>query len=211
MGIIDSLKNWLFKKEDPRKAMRRAKIKLKLFISRLERQRAKMEAQCNAAKKRAIEARKKGDTETAMNYAKSYLQFKGWARGIEKFKLQLDALEFKVESAANVTDLNDTLVGVGKALAGLQSLKLPNMEDVLSSIDMNLEEFNMMFEGAGESLEMMDSTEDQQITDKQVNDVLEEIDSEIMVDTTDQLPSAGGQKVSGDNLQDELERLRDKK
>nr|MDO8109545.1 Snf7 family protein [Candidatus Sigynarchaeota archaeon] len=209
MGLIDSLKSWLFKKEDPRKAMRRAKVKLKLFISRLERQRAKMEAQSNAAKKRAIEARKKGDNETAANYAKSFLQFKTWTRGIEKFKLQLDALAFKVETAANVTDLNDTLVGVGQALAGLSSLKMPNMEDVLSSIDMNLEEFNLMFESAGESMEMMGAT-DENVTDKQINEVLEEIDSEIMVETTDQLPSAAGQKVSG-GLQDELERLRDKK
>lgn len=210
MGLLSTLHSWLFKKEDPKKAMRRSKVKLKLFISRLDRQRAKMEAQSNAAKKRAVEARRKGDNETAAQYAKSFLQFKGWTRGVEKFKLQLDALAFKVETAVNVTDLNDTLVGVGKALQGLSMLNMPNMEEVLSSIDMNLEEFNLMFESTGESMEMMGSVEDQQITDKQINGVLEEIDSEIMIETTDQLPSAAGQKVSG-GLQDELERLRDKK
>ena len=209
MGLLDTLKGWLFKKEDPKKAMRRAKIKLKLFIGRLERQRSKMEAQSLAAKKRATDARKRGDNETAANYAKSHLQFKGWARGIEKFKLQLDALMFKVETAVNVTDLNDTLVQVGQALQGLTMLNLPNMEDILSSIDMNLEEFNLMFESAGESMELMGSTDDVQVNDKQINAVLDEIDSEILVETSDQLPSAVGTKVSG--LQSELERLRDKK
>lgn len=209
MGLLDSLKGWLFKKEDPRKAMRRARIRLRLFIGRLERQRMKMEAQATAAKKRAIDARKKGDNETAANYARSHLQFKGWTRGIEKFKLQLDGLMFKVESAANVTDLNDTLVQVGQALQGLSGLKLPNMDEILSSIDMNLDEFNLMFESAGESMEMMGSTDDLEIGDKQVNAVLDEIDSEILIETTDQLPSPAGGKISG--LQSELERLRDKK
>ena len=209
MGILDSLKNWLFKKADPKKQMRRARIKLKLFISRLERQRAKLEAQERSAKKRAVKARKAGENESAANYAKSFLQFNGWSRGVEKFKLQLDALMFKVETASNVTDLNDTLVQVGEALHGLSMLKLPNMADVLSSIDFNLEEFNLMFESAGESMEMMGATDDLEISDKQVNDVLEEIDSEILVETSDQLPSAVGSKVSG--LQSELERLRDKK
>ncbi len=209
MGLIDSLKNWLFKKEDPKKSMRRAKIKLKLFIGRLERQRAKMEAQSLVAKKRAIEARKRGDNESAANYVKSHLQFRGWTTGIEKFKLQLDALMFKVETAVNVTDLNETFVQVGQALQGLNQLNMPNMADVLSSIDMNLEEFNLMFEGAGESMELMGSTDDVQISDKQIGAVLDEIDSEILVETSDQLPSAVGTKISG--LQSELERLRDKK
>jgi hypothetical protein len=208
MGLLDSLKSWLFG-NDPRKTMRKAKVRLKLFVNRLDRQRAKMEAQAAAAKKKAIEARKKGDNETAANYAKSYLQFAGWARGVEKFKLQLDALLYKVESSSNMVELNDTMMQVGKALQGLSQLKLPNMDELLSNIDMNLEEFNLMFETTGESMEMMDSTEDQAITDTQVNDVLSEIDSEIMIETTDQLPTAQGTKVSG--LQDELERLRDKK
>jgi hypothetical protein len=101
------------------------------------------------------------------------------------------------------------MMQVGKALQGPSQLKLPNMDELLLNIDMSLEEFNLMFETTAESMEMMDSTKDQAITDQNVNDVLSEIDIEIMIETTDQLPTAQGTKVSG--LQDELERMRDKK
>ncbi|MHA1793615.1 MAG: Snf7 family protein [Promethearchaeota archaeon] len=209
MGLIERLKSWLFKTEDPRKAMRKAKIKLRLFIKRIERQRLKLESQAMAAKKRAVELRKKGENEAARNYIKSYLQFSGWSRGIERFKLQLDALTFKIETASNMTELSDTLQGVGTALQGLLSLKLPNMEEVLSSIDMNLDEFNLMFETTGEAMEMMGATDDLEITDKQIDNVLEEIDSEILVETSKNLPSAQGARTS--SLQDEIQRLRNKK
>ncbi|MHA1683624.1 MAG: Snf7 family protein [Promethearchaeota archaeon] len=209
MGLLDKLKSWLFKAEDPRKAMRRAKIKLRLFIKRIDRQRLKLEAQAKAAKKRAVELRKKGEGQAAKNYVKSFLQFNGWARGIEKFKLQLDALAFKIETASNMTELSDTLVGVGQALNGLMNLKLPNMEEVLSSIDMNLEEFNLMFETTDEAMEMMGATDDVEVNDKMINEAMDEIDAEILIETSEQLPTAQGTRVSG--LQDELRRLRDEK
>lgn len=189
--------------------MRKAKIKLKLFVRRLERQRLKLEKQSEAAKRRATELRKKGDNESARNFIKSYLQFSGWGRGIEKFKLQLETLQFKVESAANMTDLSETLEQVGQALFGLMNLKLPNMEDILSNIDMNLDEFNFMFESAGESMEMMGATDDLEISDKNINEALAQIDSEILIEASDQLPSAKGSKVS--SLQDELERLKNRR
>ena len=209
MGILEKLKNWLFKTEDPKKAIRRAKIKLRLFIKRIERQRLKLEAQARAAKKRAMELRKRGENESARNYVRSYLQFSGWSRGIENFKLQLEALAFKVESASSMVELSDTLTGVGKALQGLLQLKLPNMEELLSSIDLNLEEFNIMFETTTESMEMMGATDDLQITEKQVDEALNEIDSEILIETSEQLPSTA--KADASSLQDELQRLRNKK
>ena len=83
------------------------------------------------------------------------------------------------------------------------------MEDILSNIDMNLDEFNLMFESAGESMEMMGSTDDLEISDKNIDEALSQIDSEILIEASDQLPSATGTKVS--NLQDELARLKNKR
>ncbi|MHA1370539.1 MAG: Snf7 family protein [Promethearchaeota archaeon] len=189
--------------------MRRVKIKLRLFLRKIESQKRKMEAQAIAAKKQAIIARQRGDDANVRTYIKSYLQFKGWADGLSKFSLQLQALQFKLETASNMTDLNETLGKVGEALGNLSSLRLPNMEDVLSSIDMNLSEFNYMFEATGEAMDMMGSTDDVQITDKQIDDVLSEIDSELLVDAAGALPSTTPSKIS--SLQDEIERLKDKR
>lgn len=207
--VIDKLRNWLFPTEDPKKATRKAKIKLKLFVNRLERQRRKMEAQAAAAKKRAVLARQKGDDANVRTYIKSYLQFKGWSEGISRFSLQLQALQFKVETASNMTDLNDTLGEVGKALVGLNDLQMPNIADVLGDIDMNLGEFDMQFEMASEGMEMMASTDDIAITDSKIDEILGEIDSEILIDASGALPSASPSKIS--SLQEEIERLKDQR
>ncbi|MFX0103447.1 MAG: hypothetical protein ACFFCS_28050 [Candidatus Hodarchaeota archaeon] len=160
MELIDTLKNWLFKKEEPKNAIRKARIKLKLFTRRLERHRLKLEMQAEIANRRAIELRKREDIESVRNFVKSYLQFSAWERGIEKFKLQLEILQSKVETGENTTDLNETLEQVGKALLGLMMLELPNIEDVLCSIDMNLDELNIIFESTGERMEIMEVTDD---------------------------------------------------
>ncbi len=138
--------------------------------------------------------------------AKTYLQVKNQARSVDMFRTNLENLLFKMENASAIKDVAGIMKGISTSVAALKKqLSIPQLTEMMSSIDLDISDFEVSQEIAQEG--MSDITMDTEVTEDAVDNVLGEIDAEIQVETGGALPiAASSEKIK--ELEDELKRLK---
>ncbi len=207
MGFLKDLSKWLSAGGKGKKdTLRDATIKLKIFNKRLMKQVKRLEMSSKQARDKAVKLRKEGDMEGSKFQARNYLQVRNQARAVDMFRTSLEGLLFKIENASTLKDVSGIFSQIGQSVATLKNqLSIPQLSDMMKSIDMDMEDFEVTQEIATEGVSNI--TTDLEVNDSKVDDILNEIDSEIQVEAGGSLPSAGSsQKVK--ELEDELNRLK---
>ncbi len=206
MGFLKDLSGWLSagKKKDN---IRSVTVRLKVFNKRLMRQSKKLEMNAKLAKEKAVKLRRDGDLEGSKFHARNFLQVKNQARAVDAFRTNLEGLQFKLENAGAVKDVSEILKGVASAVSGIKSqLSVPQITELMKNIDLDIEDFAVAQEITSEG--MTDMNIDTAVTEKQVDEFLGEIDSEIGIETGIALPSAVGSSQKIKELEEELNRLK---
>ncbi len=205
MGFLKDISKWLSggRKKDN---IRSASVKLKVFNKRLMRQTKKLEISSKLARDKAVNLRKQGDMDGSKFHARNYLQVKKQARAVEMFRTNLDGLLFKLEQATAVKDVSEIMTGIAQSLAALKNqLSVPQITELMSQIDIDMEEFAVTADIATEGMEGI--TIDTAVSDSDVDEVLGEIDAEIQVEMGAALPTAASDgKIA--ELEKELNRLK---
>ncbi|MFX1427599.1 MAG: Snf7 family protein [Promethearchaeota archaeon] len=208
MGFLKDISKWLSggKKTD---SVRTASVKLKVFNKRLMRQTKKLEMSAKIARDKAVNLRKQGDLDGSKFHARNYLQVKKQARAVEMFRTNLEGLQFKLDQATAVKDVSQIMTGIAQSLAVLKNqLSVPQMQEIMSQIDIDMEEFAVTADIATEGMDSISI--DTAVTDADVTEVLGEIDAEIQVEMGVALPSAseGASDEKIAELEKELNRLK---
>ncbi len=207
MGFLKDLSKWLSAGGKGKKDnLRDATIKLKIFNKRLMKQVKRLEMSAKQARDKAVKLRKEGDMEGSKFQARNYLQVRNQARAVDMFRTSLEGLLFKIENASTLKDVSGIFGQIGQSVATLKNqLSIPQLSEMMKNIDMDMEDFEVTQEIATEGVSNI--TTDLEVNDSKVDDILNEIDSEIQVEAGGSLPSAGSsQKVK--ELEDELNRLK---
>ncbi|MHA1931800.1 MAG: Snf7 family protein [Promethearchaeota archaeon] len=205
MGFLKDISKWLSggKKTD---SVRSASIKLKVFNKRLMRQTKKLEITGKLARDKAVNLRKQGDLDGSKFHARNYLQVKKQARAVEMFRTNLEGLQFKLDQANAVKDVSQIMTGIAQSLAVLKNqLSVPQMQEIMSQIDIDMEEFAVTADIATEGMDSISI--DTAVSDSDVGEVLGEIDAEIQVEMGAALPSAASDEKIAE-LEKELNRLK---
>ncbi|MHA2008471.1 MAG: Snf7 family protein [Promethearchaeota archaeon] len=205
MGFLKDISKWLSggRKTD---SVRSASIKLKVFNKRLMRQIKKLEINGKLARDKAVNLRKQGDMDGSKFHARNYLQVKKQARAVEMFRTNLEGLQFKLDQANAVKDVSQIMTGIAQSLAVLKTqLSVPQIQEVMSQIDIDMEEFAVTADIATEGMDSISI--DTAVTDSDVTEVLGEIDAEIQVEMGAALPSAASDEKIAE-LEKELNRLK---
>jgi hypothetical protein len=205
MGFLKDISKWLSggKKTD---SVRSASVKLKVFNKRLVRQVKKMEMTAKIARDKAVNLRKQGDLDGSKFHARNYLQTKKQARNIEIFRTNIEGLQFKLDQANAVKDISQIMTGIAQSLAVLKTqLSVPQMQEIMSQIDIDMEEFAVTADIATEGMDSISL--DTAVSDADVSEVLGEIDAEIQVEMGAALPSAASDEKIAE-LEKELNRIK---
>jgi len=209
MGFLKDVSDWLSggggrgRKDN----LRSATIKLRIFNKRLMRQVKKLEISARQSRDKAVKLRKEGDIEGSKFHARNYLQVKTQARAVEIFRTNIEGLMYKLDNAQAITDISGIMKGVATSVAGLKkTLSIPQISDMMKDVQLDIEDFEVTQEITTEG--MTDLNLDTAVSDDQVNNVLQEIDAEIGVETGVSLPTAAGSDGKIKELEDELNRLK---
>ena len=205
MGFLKDISKWLSggRKTD---SVRSASVKLKVFNKRLMRQTKKLEMSGKIARDKAVNLRKQGDLDGSKFHARNYIQIKKQARAVEMFRTNLEGLQFKLDQANAVKDVSQIMTGIAQSLAVLKTqLSVPQMQEIMSQIDIDMEEFAVTADIATEGMDSISL--DTAVSDTDVSEVLGEIDAEIQVEMGAALPSAASDEKIAE-LEKELNRIK---
>jgi len=206
MGFLKDISKWLSGGKKGKENVRSAAIKLKVFNKRLMRQVKKLEISGKLARDKVVNLRKQGDMEGSKFHARNYLQIRKQSRAVEMFRTNLEGLQFKLEQANAVKDVSQIMTGIAQSLAVLKNqLSVPQIQEIMSQIDIDMEEFAVTADIATEGMEGISI--DTAVTDSDVGEVLGEIDAEIQVEMGAALPSAASDEKIAE-LEKELNRLK---
>jgi len=206
MGFLKDISKWLSGDRKSSNNVRTAAVKLKVFNKRLMRQTKKLEMSAKLARDKAINLRKQGDMDGSKFHARNYLQVKKQSRAVEMFRTNLEGLLFKLEQANAVKDVSVIMTGIAQSLSALKSqLSVPQITELMSQIDIDMEEFAVTADIATEGMDNISI--DTAVTDSDVNEVLGEMDAEIQVEMGAALPSAASDEKIAE-LEKELNRLK---
>lgn len=206
MGFLKDISKWLSGDKRGKDNVRSAAIKLKVFNKRLTRQTKKLEISARLARDKVVNLRKQGDMDGSKFHARNYLQVKKQARVVEMFRTNLEGLLFKLEQANAVKDVSEIMTGIAQSLSALKSqLSVPQITELMSQIDIDMEEFAVTADIATEGMDNI--TIDTAVSDSDVSEVLGEIDAEIQVEMGAALPSAASDEKIAE-LEKELNRLK---
>lgn len=206
MGFLKDISKFLSGDRRGKNNVRSAAIKLKVFNKRLMRQTKKLEISAKLARDKVVNLRKQGDMDGSKFHARNYLQVKKQARVVEMFRTNLEGLLFKLEQANAVKDVSEIMTGIAQSLSALKSqLSVPQITELMSQIDIDMEEFAVTADIATEGMDNI--TIDTAVSDSDVSEVLGEIDAEIQVEMGAALPSAASDEKIAE-LEKELNRLK---
>ncbi len=202
-NLIDFLENGKADKVSVTKSI----TELKLLNHRLNRQVRELEKKAKRAKKKARQLREKGNTKGSKVQAKGYLQFQKFANSIEAFRMNMEALLFKLEQSRSMNDFSGIVQEVATTLGGIkEQVKTPDLMKALTSINVDIESLNVAQELVQDQMGDIVGMDEEEVTDKDVDAVLEEIDSEIATQTAGDLPMAGFDEIT--EMEKEINRLK---
>ncbi|MGV9170964.1 MAG: Snf7 family protein [Promethearchaeia archaeon] len=205
--ISDKTSKWLRGEKSDKKGLYRTIVELRMFNKRMVRQIRKLEQTADRERERAKKFRMEGDIKASKNHAARYLQIKNQVRGLENFRSNLEGLQFKLEQARNMQDVSGVLKGIASSVTSIkQQLSVPMIRDLMSDLNVDMEEISVTQDVASESLG--DLNVEEEVKDSHVDEFLEELDTEIQVETGRELPSAGSGADKVKELEDELDRIK---
>lgn len=184
-------------------------VKLKILNKRLAKRAGSLGFKADQARRKAIDARRRGDVEGSRMQMRQSLQYAKWRNGVEAFRLRLEGLSFKLQQAKALQETKDVLVGIAGTIAGLQrAIKAPQIEELIREIGLGMENLEVTQEIAEEGMDAVHV--DTEVTDDQVDQALAEVDAEIMVESGQALPSpAGSTRIK--ELEEELRKLKEER
>ncbi|MGV9199080.1 MAG: Snf7 family protein, partial [Promethearchaeia archaeon] len=185
--ISDKTSKWLRGEKSDKKGLYRTIVELRMFNKRMVRQIRKLEQTADRERERAKKFRMEGDIKASKNHAARYLQIKNQVRGLENFRSNLEGLQFKLEQARNMQDVSGVLKGIASSVTSIkQQLSVPMIRDLMSDLNVDMEEISVTQDVASESLG--DLNVEEEVKDSHVDEFLEELDTEIQVETGRELP-----------------------
>lgn len=211
MGFLkdfsDKASKWLKGEGNKKDGVKSASIKLRIYNKRLLRQVKKLEQTASRERKKTAQFRQEGDNRGAKNHARRFLQIKSQIRSVEKFRSNLEGLQFKLEQASAMKDVAGIFSSISQSVSSVKNqLNIPQIQDVLTDLTVDMEEIGMTQEVATESME--DVNMDMGVNDSQVDSFLQELDSEIEVEATGNLPSPMIEDERVKDLEEELKKLK---
>ncbi|MGV9200225.1 MAG: Snf7 family protein [Promethearchaeia archaeon] len=211
MGFLkdfsEKASKWLKGKENVKDGIKSATIKLRIYNKRLLRQVKKLEQTASRERKKAVKFRKEGDNQGAKTHARRFLQLKSQVRSVEKFRSNLEGLQFKLEQASAVKDVAGIFKSISTSVSNVKNqLNIPQIQDVLTDLTVDMEEIGMTQEVASESME--DVNMEMSVDDSKVDNFLQELDTEIEVEAGGNLPSPMIEDERVKDLEEELKKLK---
>ena len=153
IGFLTDLSKWMSGGRGKKDNIRSATIRLKVFNKRLMRQSKKLEMSAKLAKDKAVRLRREGDLQGSKFHARNYLQVNNQARSVEAFRTNLESLQFKLENASAIKDVAVIFKGVASSVSGLKrNLSIPQITELMSSINMDIEDFEVTQEIATDGM-----------------------------------------------------------
>src|SRR5271157_1091060 len=166
MGTLKNFAGWMSGNKGGKDTTLSVLTKLKIFNKRLSRQATQLNMKSQRARAKAIDLRKKGDTAGSKMQMRAHLQMQAWKNNIENFQLKLDGLQYKLEQAKAVNDVESILKNVAGVITVLQkTVSAPEISQIISQIDLGISDFDATQEVAAEGMEDMGATD--QISDDQ--------------------------------------------
>ncbi|MFO8018659.1 MAG: Snf7 family protein [Promethearchaeia archaeon] len=211
MGFISDLSDrsskWLRGEKSDKKGLYRTIVELRMFNKRLVRQIRKLEKTADRERERAKKYRMEGDIKASKTHAGRYLQIKQQVRGLENFRSNLEGLQFKLEQARNMSDVSGVLKGIASSVSSIkQQLSVPMMQNLMSDLNVDMEEISVTQDVASESL--ADLNVEDEVKKENVDELLEELDTEIQVETGRELPSTETSSDKVKELEEKLDRIK---
>ncbi len=214
MGSIKKLAEWLSGDYKTEEQTTSPLIKIKVFNKRLARQINKMEIKEKVERRKAIEARRTGDILGSKVFMKNSLQYRKWGYSSEKFRLQIENIQFQLEQAKIMGQFTKVAEDISSTLQGLQSnVSMPEISKLLKNIDFGFETMETISEEATSNLEMQEENSPSGVSDDEVENALAELDAEMSAGSAFELPSVPFAETSEDEideLQDEIQKLKQK-
>ena len=212
MGSLRKLAEWLSDgyKDEPQTTS--PLIKIKVFTKRLQRQISKMEIKEKLAKKRAIEARRVGDLKGSKLHMKSSLQYRKWGHSTEAFRMRMEGVQMKLEQAKVMGQFSKCATEIVGTLQGLQlEVKMPEIQKMLTEIDLGFGSMESIREEATSQLETGENVAVTGVSDAEVENALAEVDANFGIEEGLALPSVPSSETAEtqiDNLEDEIKKLK---
>lgn len=219
IGTLKKLVDWLNGDDDNRSARSSTssaspRIKIKVFNKRLARMISKMEIQEARNRKKAQEALTNGDKTGARIYMKNSLQYRKWALATEKFKMQMEGVEMKLDQAKMISDFSGVAQDIVATLKGLQQqVKMPEVSKMLSQLDMGFGKIDAVLSETSDQLEITEDASSTAVSDKEVDEALSEVDLELSADSLTALPEVPqmlDSEVNIEDLEQEIKKLKEK-
>ena len=166
------------------------------------------------AKKRAVESRKTGDIAGSKLHMKNSLQYRKWGHSTEHFRMKIENVQYKLEQAKVMGQFSKVAEDIVGTLQGLQlNVKMPEMAKMLQEMDLG---FGGMEAVMGETTSQLEqgegATTATAVSDSEVENALEEIDTEMSMDSVIALPSVPmdeAPEAQIENLEDEIKKLKE--
>ncbi|MHA1237744.1 MAG: Snf7 family protein [Candidatus Odinarchaeia archaeon] len=178
---------------------------LDLLCRRLDYEKRGLEKEATRNWLRAKKERINGSEAAAKTYITHYLQFQKQAFEMDKYRLTINSFIVKLKQAKAVNDLSRILHTAKHTLEYLKGgIKLPNLNETISSINNLLNQFSVSKEVTETELTKISGTPS--IKEEDINKALSELDQEIAVEKEEALPIPD-EKIS--ELEKEIKRVRE--
>lgn len=214
IGALKKLIDWLNDGLDTSKPEKTTspRIKIKVFNKRLARQINKMEMREKMVHKKAVEARKEGDATGAKIYMKNSLQYRKWAHATEKFRMQIEGIEMKLDQAKMMSDFTSVAEDIVGTLQGLQQqVKMPEISKMLAELDLGFGTLDSVMAETSAQLELTDDASSTAVSDQEVDNALAEVDLDLSAESLTALPSVPemqSENIQIEDLEDEIKKLK---
>ena len=184
-------------------------LSLKLTTRRLQRSQKKLEIEERKLKKKVQSAIRKGDVDSARQYATDMIRSQKWALGYQKLTSRINGLVFKLEQADAAQTLGREMLSIAHSLRlANETLRIPDIDNVVSQIEHEMDNVDMSVETLEDGLDQLlvgDTDTDE------VDLILAKTAAEVGVDTKGLLPTPSAEKIEGvSDLEDEIQALRKK-
>lgn len=188
------------------------RIKIKVFNKRLARQIRKMEVKERIAKKKSIEERQEGNLQGAKLHMKNSLQYRKWGHATEKFRMQIEGVEMKLEQAEMMSSFTSVAEDIVGTLQGLQQqVKMPAISKMLAELDFGFGALDSVMAETSDQLELTDDASSTAVSEQEVDDALAEVDLNLSAESLTALPSvpdAETEDIQIEDLEDEIKKLK---
>lgn len=183
---------------------RQMQFKLRLQVKRMQKQQKKLEFQADKSRKKAMDLKRNGDEAGARMYAAEMLKYRKMGASMVRFVTNLQAMQFKLEQVTEAHKMADMFSSIDASLQGMkETVSVPELQSTLDSINSTITELDASLEVTQDGLEL---TTDAQVSDKEVSDALNEIDTGLAMEGMD-LPSAGISEEEDEKLKEYKARI----